>query len=99
MIGYLDDLTVAGPAETVARDVGLIIQIGCSMGLQLNVSKCELICVTENSVTDDTDPMLSSFKIVQSVDAPLLGDAVSRHSSRLCVVREMYLVISHYQSC
>jgi hypothetical protein len=69
-LGYLDDLTVAGPEETVATDVSRVIQIGGSMGLQLNVSKCELICAIDSIITD---PTLSSFKIVQPIDSTLLG--------------------------
>jgi Reverse transcriptase (RNA-dependent DNA polymerase) len=69
-LGYLDYLTVAGPEETVATDVSRIIQIGGSMGLQPNVSKCELICAIDSIITD---PTLSSFKIVQPIDSTLLG--------------------------
>ena len=63
-LGHLDDLTVAGPEETVARDVSRIIQIGGSMGLQLNV-----ICAIDSIITD---PTLSSSKIVQPIDSTLL---------------------------
>ena len=40
------------------------------MGLQLNVSKCELICAIDSIITD---PTLSSFKIIQPIDSTLLG--------------------------
>ena len=38
-LGYLDDVTLAGPADTVASDVAEIIQIGSAMGLTLNTAK------------------------------------------------------------
>ena len=42
-IGYLDDLTLGGPIDTLASDVRRIIDVGLSMGLVLNPSKCEVI--------------------------------------------------------
>jgi hypothetical protein len=67
---YLDDFTVAGPEETVARNVSRKGQIGGSMGLQLNVRKCELICANDSSVID---PMPLSCTTVRPIDATLLG--------------------------
>jgi len=42
-LGYLDDVALAGPADTVASDVVDITQLGGAMGLVLNTGKCELI--------------------------------------------------------
>ena len=42
-LGYMDDVTLGGPQETVAKDVQLIMNAGKEIGLNLNVSKCELI--------------------------------------------------------
>ena len=51
-LGYLDDVTLAGPAVTVASDVAEIIQIGSAMGLTLNTAKCELIAHQDFVVQD-----------------------------------------------
>jgi len=53
-LGYLDDVTLAVPADTVASDVADIIQVGGAMGLILNTGKCELIahpdCVIDDQI-------------------------------------------------
>ena len=41
--GYLDDVTLGGDQGQVVKDVHRIIEVGHTMGLTLNVSKCELI--------------------------------------------------------
>ena len=41
-LGFLDDFSVGGPAETVAADVARIVKEGGEMGLHLNASKCKL---------------------------------------------------------
>ena len=57
-LGYLDDVTLGGPASTVASDVEEIVKVGTEMGLTLNTSKCELIAHRDFSVEDD---LLQSF--------------------------------------
>jgi len=57
-LGYLDDLTVGDNQTKVAADVLRIKEIGESIGLSLNISKCELIC---NPNTAIVDPLLQSF--------------------------------------
>ena len=57
-IGYLDDLTLAGDQSSVSEDVKRIQEKGTSMGLQLNVKKCELIAHNNTVVSC---PLLSSF--------------------------------------
>jgi len=42
-LGYLDDVTLGGPVDTVASDVAEIAKVGGNMGLILNSSKCELL--------------------------------------------------------
>jgi len=42
-LGYLDDVTLGGPADTVASDVAEIAKVGGNVGLILNSSKCELL--------------------------------------------------------
>ena len=70
LIGYLDDLTLGGAQSVVARDVERVIESGHSMGLDLNVGKCELIVQPGTQVTH---PLLQSFQRVDVVDASLLG--------------------------
>ena len=67
-----------------------IIQIGGSMGLQLNASKCELICAIDSIITD---PTLSSFKIVQPIDSTLLGAPL--FPAQLSIVRGRRDVLSY----
>jgi len=42
LLNYLDDLTMGGPEEVNARDALKITDVGDSMSLHLNLSKCEL---------------------------------------------------------
>jgi len=42
-LGFLDDFTLGGPAEVVARDVSKVVEIGGELGFSLNVSKYELV--------------------------------------------------------
>ena len=66
----MDDVTLGGSQETVARDVQTVMKIGHDLGLDINPSKCELIthagCVV-------TDPTLYSFQPASVWDAELLG--------------------------
>jgi len=69
-IGYLDDLTLGGHQDEVAKDVERIISEGRNMGLLLNISKCELI--TDPGTTLN-DPVLQSSKRIAVQDGSLLG--------------------------
>ena len=69
-VGYLDDVTLGGTAETVASDVAEIIRAGKEIGLSLNVSKCELIAHKDFQVDN---ALLQSFHRVELEDATLLG--------------------------
>ena len=69
-LGYLDDVSLGGPVETVAADVARIAKVGGDMGLHLNASKCELIAHQFSSVNDD---LLRSFLRVDVRNASLLG--------------------------
>jgi hypothetical protein len=68
--GYLDDDTLGSPAETVARDVAKIVEMGGKMGLNLNCSKCEIITHDDFSVSDS---YLQSFSSVPIGEVSLLG--------------------------
>jgi len=43
---FLDDLTLDGQADTVARDVKMIDREAATLGLTLNKNKCELVFIT-----------------------------------------------------
>jgi len=51
-LGYVDDVTLGGPVDTVASDVAEIAKVGGKMGLILNSCKCELPAHPEVTVND-----------------------------------------------
>jgi len=57
-LGYLDDESLGGPVDTVAADVGRIVEVDGAMGLHLNISKCELITHKDQAISDS---LLQSF--------------------------------------
>jgi len=69
-LGYLDDLTLAGPEQTVVLDVQRVMETGGKKGLHLNPSKCEVI---SHPCSAFTDPVLQSFTPVRVDEAVLLG--------------------------
>ena len=68
-LGYLDDITFAGHKDTVASHIRHVVEDGGKLGLQLNPSKCEVIC---HSDLDISDPMLQTFTRTAVTDATLL---------------------------
>ena len=56
--------------DTVAADVGRIVEVGMAIGLHLNISKCELITHRDQTISDT---LLQSFTRVDIADASLLG--------------------------
>jgi len=73
-LGFLDDVSLSGPVDTVAADVARIAKKSGEMGLHLNASKCELIAQQRSTVTDE---LFRSFLRVDVRDASLLGGSVS----------------------
>ena len=69
-LGYLDDLTLAGPQSVVAADIQQVVAEVSKMGLCLNPRKCEVISHPDSNIVDQT---LSSFTFVSVADATLLG--------------------------
>ena len=67
-LSYLDDPTLRGPEEVIAQDVQRIIDAGDSIGLHLNISKCERISSPDFQVSDVT---LKSFSRTFIADASL----------------------------
>ena len=68
-VGYLDDVTLGGPAAVVNNDVLRVQTTGSAIGLSLNVAKCEIIC---KSLIDE-GLFISDFRYLQPEDATLLG--------------------------
>jgi len=68
--GYMDDVTLGGSQGTVAKNVQTVMDVGRDLGLNINVSKCELIAQPGCHVTD---PTLLSFQQIPPENAELLG--------------------------
>lgn len=71
LIGYMDDVTVGGPATSVANDL-VALQTACaSLGLELNAGKCEVI----SHPFTDLRPfsLMSNFQRKAVEEASLLG--------------------------
>ena len=69
VVGYIDDITIGGHISTVDEDVTIIKRNGPSLGLHLNITKCELI----SSVMPVQSQSLNEFIAVSPPDASLLG--------------------------
>ena len=68
VVGYIDDITIGGHISTVDEDVMIIKRNGPSLGLHLNITKCELI----SSVMPVQSQSLNEFIVVSPSDASLL---------------------------
>ena len=68
-IGYMDDLTLGGPAPMVAQAVEDVKRLGEPLGLMLNCSKCEII---EEHQSADQD-VFRGFISRGTSEASLLG--------------------------
>ena len=76
--GYLDDITLGGPAQIVAADVHTVLREGQDLGLNLNVGKCEMI---RGRFSGSLDPTVASFITVDPSAAVLLGAPISTGAS------------------
>ena len=70
-VGYLDDFCLGGAEQTVAKDIDAVMNLGATMGLNLNTSKCELI--QKSGTSCNSDSILASFKKVDPKNMTLLG--------------------------
>jgi len=52
VLGFLDDFSLGGHQNQVARDVQQIIDVGDRIGFSLNVNKCEVIADPDTTITD-----------------------------------------------
>ena len=72
-IGYLDDISIGGDGVDLAHDLNKIIAGGKEIGLQLNVSKCEII-----KSPDFIDRVeFQNFTHIDKINACLLGAPLS----------------------
>jgi len=69
-LGYLDDVTLGGPQDEAGSDVSRIIEVGQSLGLQLNVAKCQVVTRPGTVISD---PTIGRFTAVSLKDSVLLG--------------------------
>ena len=69
VLGYIDDITIGRHISTVDEDVTIIKRNGLSLGLHLNITKCELI----SSVMPVQSQSLNEFIAVSPPDTSLLG--------------------------
>ena len=67
---YLDDISMAGPTQTVAADMGLLVEAAFKLDLKLNDSKCK-ITADDYSVTR-TMTTFNVFKETPSYELTLL---------------------------
>ena len=101
MIGYLDDFTLGGPIHALAADVDRLWSDAAKIGLELNVSKCEIIC-NENEKSLFCGTILENFKYVNKemaslLGAPLLpGPAIDAALSKSVKIYNYLLIVSNY---
>src|SRR5688572_27516147 len=70
VIGYMDNITLRGDEESLARDVQQTRDQGEAIGLRLNVKKCEFISHTAVS----SDPIPKDFVHLKPMQATLRSD-------------------------
>ena len=68
VVGYIDDITIGGHISTVDEDETIIKRNGPSLGLHLNITKCELIL----SIMPVQSQLLAEFIAVSPLNASLL---------------------------
>ena len=66
VIGYLDDITLGGDEHVLSEDVSKIQEQGETLGLKLNINKCELI-------SENASPSIDFFQNFIKLD---LGDSM-----------------------
>ena len=69
-MGYLDDITLGGELETVAKEVDILSKEAAHIGLTLRESKCEL--VTSTSLFSVPQPV-KGYRRVPVTEAVMLG--------------------------
>src|SRR6267154_3771127 len=74
-VGYLDDLTLGDDMVLLAKEILRLEQGATSLGLSLNVSKCEIIA---NQSLTGFPTALAGFKRVEADSVMLLGSPLSQ---------------------
>jgi hypothetical protein len=70
IIGFMDGVTLGGRLDVVTNEIQHIDSFCATLGLNLNIKKCELIC---SSVVAPTFELLKSLILVLPADATLPG--------------------------
>lgn len=73
-VAYLDDVTLGGNEGTIESDIGVIIERGKDLGLELNLTKCELISFRPLLIRN---PIFNSFCKVTIEESTLLGAPIT----------------------
>ena len=74
-MGYLDDLSVGGDANTLSEDFHLIQGLVSDLGLSLNTNKCEII---SGNGFSNLPALYSTFLKIRPEDCEMLGAALSK---------------------
>ena len=84
-IWYLDDSNMAGSPQIVLEDLRLLMRELQNIGLSINTSKCELICLNledSNSAISDFSNLLPDLKVTNIEDSVILGSPISAQGVR-----------------
>ena len=84
LVSNIDNIIIGGHISTVDEDVTIIKRNGPSLGLHINITKCELI----SSIMPVQSQSLNEFTAVSPPDASLLGAPPSRGFSGCCTKQE-----------
>ena len=95
---YLDDATIAGPAETVAEDLRTLNTELPKLGLELNSSKCELTVISDSeaaaeNITSVISSVLPGIKVIAPEELTLLGSPL-HHAGLSEFIRSAHTTIS-----
>jgi len=77
---FLDDFTLGGLAEVVARKVSKVVEIDGELGLYLNVSECELSSHDGFIVTDGSVIPVMVFQLKLELQLQLTTKMFSSYS-------------------
>ena len=78
---YLDDGALGGRREDVIDDLHLIQNEGNSLGLELNLRKCEVSFLNENCKTTNNENHFSAMTVVAPAKLTLLGAPIGDERS------------------
>ena len=85
-VWYLDDGTIGGDLNTVLTDFEMIIEEAKTIGLEVNISKCEL-SLGETCPYQEIDR--NDVKILQKHELFLLGSALNLESTQQLVTKKI----------